>query len=169
MPEPLIVSKPYPTIEGIIPDAYTLRIISPQYATSTGELNAILQYVYHSFYFKKCGYSDISKTIMSIAVAEMMHLDMLGQTILALGAAPVFSRYPGSGFDYYSTKYVAYSRTLTFMLEDDIIGERTAISQYDKMLVKLRNEKVKEIVSRIREDELLHLEVLQKILKDFKG
>lgn len=169
MPKPLTLPEPFPSIKDISNDAYSLRIISPAYASSTGELNAILQYIYHSFFFEKCGYADVAEKLVSIAVAEMQHLNILGQTILALGAPPLFCRYPNSGFDFYSTKYVAYSRSLRFMLEDDILGEKQAISEYDCMLKKLKNKQVKEIVSRIRADEILHLETLQKILSDFKG
>ena len=169
MPKPLTLPEPYPSTKEISNDAYSLRIISPAYASSTGELNAILQYIYHSFFFEKCGYADVAEKLVSIAVAEMQHLNILGQTILALGAPPLFCRYPNSGFDFYSTKYVAYSRSLRFMLEDDILGEKQAISEYDCMLKKLKNKQVKEIVSRIRADEILHLETLQNILSDFKG
>lgn len=169
MPKPLTLPEPFPSIKDISNDAYSLRIISPAYASSTGELNAILQYIYHSFFFEKCGYADVAEKLVSIAVAEMQHLNILGQTILALGAPPLFCRYPNSGFDFYSTKYVAYSRSLKFMLEDDILGEKQAISEYDCMLKKLKNKQVKEIVSRIRADEILHLETLQNILSDFKG
>ena len=169
MPKPLTLPEPFPSIKDISNDAYSLRVISPAYASSTGELNAILQYIYHSFFFEKCGYADVAEKLVSIAVAEMQHLDILGRTILALGAPPLFCRYPNSGFDFYSTKYVAYSRSLKFMLEDDILGEKQAISEYDCMLKKLKNKQVKEIVSRIRQDEILHLETLQKILSDFKG
>lgn len=169
MPKPLTLPEPFPTTEGITNDAYSLRLISPAYASPTGELNAILQYIYHSFFFKRCGFEDVAEKLVSIAVAEMQHLDLLGQTILALGAPPVFCRYPSSGFDYYSTKYVAYSCSLKFMLEDDILGEKRAISDYDNMLKKLHNSRVKEIVSRIRADEILHLEMLQNILCNFKG
>ena len=105
---------------------------------------------------------------MSIAVAEMIHLELLGKTILALGAAPVYSRFPSSLFDFYSTKYVAYSASLKNMLEDDILGEKRAICSYEKMLKRLKNAKVSEIVSRIILDEKLHLEVLEKLYKEFK-
>ncbi len=169
MPEPLKINSPYPSAEGLSQDALSLRIISPAYASSTGELNAALQYVYHSFYFRKNGYTEIASTLLSVAVAEMTHLKILGETILALGAPPVYCRCPYSGFDYYSAKYVAYSRSLRFMLEDDAIGERQAIRDYGLMLKKLKNAQVAEIVSRIREDEVLHLNALQAILKDFKG
>ncbi len=169
MPEPLTLPTPFPTTDGLIEDAYSLRLISPAYASSTGELNAVLQYIYHSFFFKSRGYGEVAEKLVSIAVAEMLHLSLLGQTILALGAPPVYCRCPYNGFDFYSTKYVAYSRSLKFMLEDDIIGERQAICQYDHMLGKLKNAQLIKIVSRIRADEIMHLEALNSILNDFKG
>ena len=168
MPEPIRVKEPYPTADNISPDAYSLRIISPAYATSDGELNAILQYVYHSFFFDKKGYGEIADVLKGIAIAEMRHLDLLGETILALGAAPVYSQYPASPFNFYSTKYVAYSCSLKNMLEDDILGERRAIAAYQKMLRFLKNEQVKAIIARILADEVLHLEKLQSILAEFK-
>lgn len=169
MSKPIKVDMPYPTVDEVCPDALSLKIISPAYATSTGELNAILQYVYHSFFFGKEGYGDASETLLDIAIAEMMHLDLLGKTILALGAAPLYTQYPPNAFNFYSTKYVAYSRTLKHMLEDDIRGEKQAICGYEKMLRYLKNEPVRKIVSRILEDEKLHLTVLEKMLCEFKG
>lgn len=168
MPKPLTLSEPFPATEGISPDAYSLRLISPAYASHQSELNAILQYVYHSFFFKKSGYDEIAQTLKSIAVAEMLHLDILGETILALGAAPVYCRYPNTAFDFYSTKYVSYSRSLKFMLEDDLIGEKHTVAEYDAMLKKLKNQQVREIVSRIRADEILHIETLENIYCRFK-
>lgn len=169
MPKPLTLPEPFPTTNDICEDAYSLRIISPAYASSTGELNAILQYIYHSFFFGRYGYADVAEKLVSIAVAEMLHLNILGQTILALGAPPVYCRNPSTGFDFYNAKYVAYSRSLKYMLEDDILGEKQAICDYDNMLKRLKNPQVKKIVSRIRDDEILHVDTLQNILNDFKG
>lgn len=168
MPKPLTLPDPYPSTKDLCEDAYSLRIISPAYASSTGELNSTLQYIYHSFFFGRYGYADVAEKLVSIAVAEMMHINILGQTILALGAPPVYCRYPNTGFDFYSAKYVAYSRSLKYMLEDDILGEKHAIAEYDCMLKKLKNPQVKKIVSRIRGDEILHLEALTNIFNDFK-
>lgn len=168
MPKSIQVNQPYPTADGICADAYSLRIISPAYASPEGELNAVLQYIYHSFFFEKYGRNDIADTLTGIAIAEMHHLDILGGLILALGAQPVYAQYPSSGFNFYSAKYVAYSRSLKNMIEDDLIAERHAISSYEKMLKRLKNEQVKAIIARILEDEKLHVEVLERILKDFK-
>ncbi|MDE7082804.1 MAG: manganese catalase family protein [Clostridia bacterium] len=169
MPEPIKVKEPYPTTDGINCDAYSLRIISPAYAGSDGELNAVLQYIYHSFFFSKKGYGEIADTLKGIAIAEMRHLDLLGETVLALGAAPVYSQYPACSFNFYSTKYVAYSCSLKNMLEDDILGERRAIAAYNKMLRCLKDEQVKAVISRILSDEVLHLEKLESLLAEFKG
>ncbi|MDE6355848.1 MAG: hypothetical protein K2L67_01255 [Clostridia bacterium] len=164
----MILDSPYPTTDGIKNDSLSLQIISPAYATSVGELNAILQYVYHSFCFYKHGLKDYAETLMGIAKAEMIHLDILGKTIFALGAAPVFAQYPLTGFNFYSAKYVSYSNTLKNMLEDDLIGERRAIADYNKMLKCLKNRQVSDIIARIVEDEKLHVSALEEILKEFK-
>lgn len=168
MPKPIQLSEPYPTSEDISPDAYSLRIISPAYASSQSELNAILQYIYHSFFFERAGHRDIADVLTGIAISEMHHLDLLGGSILALGATPVYAQYPSTGFNFYSAKYVAYSCTLKNMIEDDIIGERHAIAQYERMLKCLKNERVIAIITRILQDEKFHLQTLEKILNDFK-
>ena len=54
------------------------------------------------------------------------------------------------------------------MLEDDIMGERRAIAQYTKMLCRLKNQQLKDIISCILEDEKLHYEKLKEILASLK-
>ncbi len=168
MVKPLTMQKEFPTTEGLCPDAYSLAIISPAYATASGELNAILQYMYHYFCFDKQGLKEYADDLKSIAIAEMMHLDILGKTITALGAQPIFCQNPPTAYNFYSAKFVTYSRDIVHMIEDDIIGERRAIAQYSKMLCRLKNEQLKGIISRISEDEKLHLEKLKEILQALK-
>ena len=55
------------------------------------------------------------------------------------------------------------------MLEDDILGEKHAVAQYEKMLSKLKNPTVKALIKRIKEDEILHVQTLEKILNAFDG
>ena len=169
MSKPLTLNEPFPTTDGICPDAYSLAVISPAYASSTGELNAILQYLYHFFNFEHQGLNEYAETLESIAIAEMLHLKLLGKTIIALGAQPIYCQNPPTAFNFYSTKFVSYSRNLINMIEDDIMGEKRAICQYSKMHSRLKNEQVKAIVSRILEDEKLHLETLKQILNKLKS
>lgn len=169
MSKPLTLDLPFPSTNKISHDALSLRIISPAYASPSGELNTILQYIYHSFFFNKDGFKEIADTLISIAVAEMMHLKLLGETVLALGAAPVYTQYPPSSFNFYSAKYVSYSYRLKDMLEDDIRGERHAVRAYENMLCKLKNPQVYAIIDRLVADERLHLNTLTDILSSFKS
>jgi bacterioferritin len=162
----MIVDAPYPDPFDLSCDAYSLHVVSPAYATAESELNAILQYVYHSFFFAAKGKDDIAETLVSIAIAEMLHLDLLGKSILTMGAQPIYTAQPAAPFQFYSTKYVGYGSSLKTMVEDDIRGEQHAISSYERMLTRLCNQKVKEIIARILEDERLHLTALQGILKE---
>ena len=119
-------------------------------------------------FFCLCVSFERTSVIESIAIAEMFHLKLLGNTITALGAQPIYCQNPPTAYNFYSTKYVTYSRDFINMIEDDILGERHAISQYSRMLIRLKNEQVKKIVSRIIEDEKLHLEKLNQILAELK-
>ena len=168
MTKPLIAEKPYPTTEGIAPDCRSLRIISPAYASSTGELNSVLQYNYHAVIFNSKGLEEYAELIDSIAVAEMIHLKILGKLICALGAQPVYSLLPPAGFNFYSAKFVAYSRSLKNMIEDDILAERHAIMSYAHMLDRLRDDRVNGIIARLLEDEKLHLKAFSDLLDKIK-
>lgn len=169
MIKPLQADAPYPSTNDISPDAFSLKIISPAYASARSELGTVLQYIYHSYFFEKCGYEKIYNTVMSISVCEMIHLRLLGKTVLSLGAAPVYTQYPPDFFNFYSSKYVNYSRNIKTMLEDDIIGEKQAISGYEKMLCKLKNKSVSAVIARIIQDEKIHLSALENLRGELNG
>ena len=165
MERPLIVDIPYPGTEGITEDVRTARIIAPAYASSHSELGAILQYIYHHFYFDKLGEEEIATTLIEISVAEMKHLDILGETLLKLGVDPVFTKNPPYKTDFFSASSISYAKTAKKMLLDDIAGEMMAIREYNLMLEELENEKISAIIKRIVLDEELHLLALKKCLK----
>ncbi len=164
MPKPLIADGPYPSLKGLQTDCLSVRIISPAYATSAGELNAVMQYIYHSLNFACKGDEKTAELLKSIAIAEMIHFDLLGEALIKMGAQPVFTANPPAQYNFYSTKFVAYSRTLRNMIEDDIMGEKHAIYGYEKMLARLKNDTLKALISRILEDERLHVGALKESL-----
>ena len=157
---------PYPSIEDILVDYKSASIISPAYCGVHGELDAILQYVYHCFYFKRIGDEQTAKILMGIAMCEMMHLEMLGELILKLGIDPVFTRRPPIRGDFYNTSQINYSRTPIKMLIDDITAEMVAVSEYEKICERLTNEQVGAVIKRIILDEQLHIKVLRARLEE---
>lgn len=165
MSKPLIAEGKYPSLKDLGNDPVSARIISSAYATSSGELNATLQYIYHSINFS-CRDDEVrAQLLKSIAIAEMIHIELLGEALMRLGDLPVYSFCPPAHFNFYSTKFVAYSRSLRNMIEDDIMGEKYAIYGYERMLPRLKNTTLRTLICRILEDEQLHLESLKSSLE----
>lgn len=167
--EALHADLPYPSLDGIGKDLMAVRIISPAYADRESEMTAILLYIYQSFLFRKAGMADYADTLVRISLSEMMHLDTLGELILQLGALPVYTSRPPRKFDFYSTAAVSYETQPEKMLEIDIRGENEAIRGYEKMLCKLQSEQVRAVIARIIEDEKLHLQALEELLRKLRG
>lgn len=160
--KPLIADLPYPNIDELTTDVTSGQIISFAYATQKGELQATLQYFSHHLYLEK----DDADTLMCIAIAEMHHLDILGKTMLKLGAKPLLVQYPNSKM-YYNTSTVSTATVPSKLLMDDIEGELNAIADYQKMLFVLKNEQVSAIIQRIIIDEQLHLQTLKTMLEKY--
>ena len=169
MPKPLIAQSPYPSVKDFTCDPRSARILASAYASSCGELNSTLQYMYQSFVFNHANEEQTAQLLKSIAIAEMIHIDLLGNALINLGAQPIFTFQPPVPFNFYSTKFVAYSSRFAEMLEDDIIAERHAIADYNKMLCKLKDERVSQLVSRLIEDEELHLQAFIKAREQYCG
>ena len=169
MPQPLIDPAPYPSVKELSCDPLSARIIASAYATSNGELNSVLQYIYQSFAFMHAGEEQTAELVKRVAIAEMLHLDLLGNALINLGVQPIYTFTPPVPFNFYSTKFVAYSTKFSDMLEDDIMAERHAIASYEKMLCRLKNERVKELIARLLSDEELHLKAFLKARTRYCG
>jgi len=164
MKQPLIIDLPYPTLEGIEKNSYYAKIILPLYVSSHGEIQAILSYFYYSLYFENFYDKKIAKTIKEISIAEMLHLEILGNLLIVLGHDPVFNVDTPFGLEYYKTSSFVYSKTPQKMLLDSISGELVAIGDYIKAIGKIEDENVSAVLQRIRLDEELHVKVLKELL-----
>ncbi len=167
MPKPIKIDLPYPSLNGITTDLKTASMLSPVYAGGHGELTATLQYIYHYFNFIKEFDEKTAETLMGIAIAEMEHIEILGNLLVKLGVDPVFTHFPPYKTDFYCTRAVSYSKTPVKMLLDDISAEMVAISDYRKIIQCIDNERVSEVIARIILDEELHLTVLKDIAKQY--
>lgn len=165
MPKPIELDLPYPSIDCVTEDLKSAAIIAPAYAGMHGELTAVLQYIYHTFYFEKDCEIKTAEVLEGIAVAEMHHMDMLGGLLLNLGVDPVYTVRPPYKCNFYNTSCISYSKTVQKMLMDDLSGEIYAVETYGKMLCDLRNEQVAAVIARIKLDEELHIKILRNCLE----
>lgn len=164
---PLRVDLPYPSLENIEKDLNAARIIAPAYAgIYISECNAVFQYTYHHLYFDELSMPDFAYALENISISEMIHFEILGKMLLKLGVDPIFSTNP-PGRNFYNTSQIAYSKTPTRMLMDDISAEMVAINEYQTMIRRLKNEQVAAVLQRIVLDEMLHLQEFKRLLNKF--
>ncbi len=165
--KPLSLDIPFPDTSHLSKDIRSANIISFAYASLHSELTAILQYNYHAIHWANFD-KEYAETMMCISLAEMIHIEKLGETMLTLGVDPVYKQSPAYPELWYNTSCVARSKTPQKMLIDDIQGELNAITDYKKMVAILTNETVSALIQRIIMDEQLHVETLTKLLKKYK-
>ena len=161
-------TTPRPTssydLSALSQDAVSARIISPAYSSRCSELAAILQYVYYATVLENLGYTDISRQLLEIGEAEMHHLRLLAQTLIRLGVDPIYTAFPPKRDAYFTTRYINYLTDPKTIIRSAICDEQCAIKQYDRMLDRLTNATVIDIIRHIRNAEQGHLETLNNIL-----
>ena len=163
MPKPMTEDLPYPDLSGIKRDCKDAAVIMPAYADADSEMTAVLQYIYQSISFKVEGNERFASKLEEIAIAEMKHLDMLGEALLRMGASPVFSRRPPTKCNFYSSCAVNYAALPTAMIAADITAETQAINMYAQMLCKIADPTLSALISRILLDERMHLKAFKEM------
>lgn len=165
--KPLCADLPYPSTETLSVDVTSGKILSFAFASATGELSAILQYVYHQLHLSGTN-KQCAETLEAIALCEMRHLQILGQAMINLGVNPRYVQHPNSNC-FFSASCVSQSVAPQKMIMDDLRSELETIAEYKKMLFVLKNEEVQAIVERIILDEQVHVEALKSVLKEVGG
>jgi len=150
--------SPYPEVTGP-KDAGTVAMLKQDYAGAAGELTAITQYIFQNV--STADNATFTNALLKIAVSEMSHLHMLGDTIKVLGGNPSFT----DGQRYWSAANLNFGETLKEKLLADIKAESTAIANYEKHASLTKNKSVKALLLRIAKDEKLHLRFFEEMLE----
>ncbi|KRQ87947.1 Manganese containing catalase [Caloramator mitchellensis] len=155
------VNYPEPKIED--KNIFYANLLLEDYSGAVSELTASLLYVYQHF-VSDGNYDEYAETVGGIAIIEMKHLELLGETIKLLGLKPAYA-VPAGGLYYpWNTTFIDYSTNIDRMLKIDIESEIKAIEQYEEHKTIIKDRYIVELLNRIIEDEKLHL----KIFKDLK-
>ena len=81
---PIMVDLPYPPIQVRERNRAYANLLSVDYCGAVSEMSAITQYINNENRLS-CEKCPMAKTILGIAMAEMMHLQKLGELIFLLG------------------------------------------------------------------------------------
>ena len=163
---PIMMELPYPPIRVQEKNLAYANLLSIDYCGSVSELSAITQYINNENRLSgdRC---SIAKTILGIAMAEMMHLQKLGELILLLGGELDYSvRTQNGRQQMWTPKYLAISNNPREMMMAGIKAEKDAIRQYQMHIKMIGDDDVNAVLARIIEDEEYHIILFHTLLKE---
>ena len=163
---PIIMALPYPEIRVSERNREYANILSNDYAGSVSELSAITQYINHENRLV-CDRCAMAKTIIGIAMAEMIHLQMLGELIFLLGGTIDFQARMRNGQSrMWKPQYLNLLSAPREILLANIESEKKAVNQYQAHIKMINDRYVRAVLGRIIQDEEYHITILQSLLRD---
>lgn len=163
---PIMVDLPYPPLQVSERNQAYANLLSIDYCGAVSEMSAITQYINNENRLsgEKC---KTAVTILGIAMAEMMHLQKLGEMIGLLGGKIDFvARHRNGRSLMWTPEFLTIPEQEKRMIEADIEAERAAINQYRVHINMIQDEFVNEVLERIILDEEYHIMILQALLKE---
>lgn len=143
------------------------EILLEDYAGNISEDTAIHFYLYN-YFITNNELQEFADTLNQIAKVEMIHLRLLGETIKLLGLNPIYGTLTNNNiFKPWISLNIDYNTNLKIMIEEDIKSEQLAIQNYKYHLSIINDKYIKELISRIIEDEKIHLNIFKYFYKKY--
>ncbi len=162
--KPVMMDLPYPPLQVKERNQEYANLLSMDYCGAVSEMTAITQYINNENRMS-CEKCPLAKSILGIAMAEMIHLQKLGELIFLLGGKIDFTARPCNGrARLWTPDYLTIPENVTKMLLADIESEKAAISQYRMHIKRIEDEYICAVLERIIKDEEYHIMVLQALL-----
>ena len=165
MEEPILYASPlaYPTVQVSAPNLVYAQMLTSAFASAKSELSTVTQYIYFSWILDKQE-SQLRDSFRHIAQVEMHHLDLLGQTITALGGNPIYRSVPCTRASFWNACMLQYQGNKEKALRISIAGEQEAIDGYHRLSKLIQDQNITNLLQRIILDEQIHLQIFQEYL-----
>ncbi len=163
---PIMMELPYPPIRVRERNRDYAELLKMDYCGSVSEMSAITQYINNEnrICCEKC---SMAKTLLGIAMAEMMHLQKLGELVVLLGGDIDFSVRDCNGRQkMWTPQYLTIPSNVRKMLLADIEAEKEAIEQYEMHMRMIEDDCVNAVLARIIKDEEYHIALLRALLEE---
>ncbi len=162
--KPVLTALSYPPQQVQSKNLAYANLLSVDYCGSVSELSAITQYI--NFETRLCGFQcQMARVLLGIAMAEMMHLQKLGELILLLGGKLDYSARMQNGKQkQWSPEYLFLPDNAAQMLQACIASEQEAIKQYRMHWKMIGDADVRAVIARIIQDEEYHILTLNDLL-----
>lgn len=161
--KPIMMELPYPAIQVWGRNQAYADLLSVDYCGAVSEMSAIAQYINNENRLS-CDNCPYAKVLLGIAMAEMMHLQKLGELIDLLGGSICFeARQCGRKPQMWTPEYLTLPEDAEKMIMADIEAERAAIGQYRAHMAMIKDPCVNAVLERIIKDEEYHIMTLQTL------
>lgn len=142
------------------------NLLSIDHSGMVSEMTAITQYISNENRLS-AELCPLARSILGIAMAEMMHLQKLGELICLLGGNVDYTaRYRGGKPRMWTPRYLSSPSGAREMLLADIESEKQAIAQYTAHIKMMDDADVNALLKRIIADEEYHIILLQGLLAE---
>ncbi len=161
--KPAVMDLPYPPVRVGAKNPEYANLLSVDYCGAVSELSAVTQYINNENRLS-CENCPMARTILEIAMAEMMHLQKLGELIALLGGNIDFTvRQRGGRPQMWTPAYLTIPENGGKMIMADIEAEKAAISQYQMHMKMIKDKDVNAVLARIIKDEEYHIMLLHAL------
>ena len=158
---PAMADLPYPPVQVTSQNPAYASLLNIDYCGAVSELSAITQYINNENRIS-ASHCSLAKTFLGIAMAEMMHLQKLGELIQLLGGTVSYaSRQPNGHMRLWTPEYLTLADQAGKMIAANIEAEQAAIHQYQMHMKMIRDEHVNAVLARIIKDEEYHIFLLR--------
>ncbi len=162
--KPIMMDLPYPPVQVSGQNQVYANLLSVDYCGSVSELSAITQYVNNEnrLFIRNC---QTARTMLGLAMAEMMHLQKLGEMIVLLGGNIDFTaKYQNGRRWMWTPEHLNIPEQAKKMVIADIEAEKAAINQYRAHMKMIQDQGVNDVLMRIIKDEEYHIMILQSLI-----
>lgn len=165
---PIMLEVPYPPIQVEGRNRAYANLLSNDYCGSVSELSAITQYINNENRIS-CERCSLAQTLLGIAMAEMMHLQKLGELIFLLGGNVDYTAKMQNGcHQMWTPQFITIPENPREMLIADIEAEKDAIHQYKAHMGMICDRSVNAVLARIIKDEEYHIILLQALMDELE-
>lgn len=163
---PIMMALPYPPIQVSEKNQSYANLLSIDYCGSVSEMSAIAQYINNENRLS-CDKCPMAKTVLGIAMAEMIHLHKLGELIFLLGGNINYTAKHRDGKQkMWTPQELKLPEAARDMLFVNIEAEKAAINQYKMHIKMIKDEHINAVLERIIKDEEYHIAMFKALLTE---
>lgn len=161
--KPIMMDLPYPPIQVRERNTAYANLLGIDYCGAVSELSAITQYINNEnrISAENC---SVAKIILGIAMAEMIHLQKLGDLICLLGGNVDYTaKFQNGRQKMWTPEYIDIPSNIRKMIMADIEAEKQAVNQYKMHMKMINDDCVNAVLARIIKDEEYHIMILKAL------